>query len=90
MSKFVPVFRELATFTEVLHTQIELILVERLHHNWLKVLLPYSVILVSCCFVPTQHDMHKAVSSTNAKTVMHCLKLPTHTREPRLLQLLQL
>lgn len=37
MSKFVPVFRELATFTEVLHTQIELILVERLHHNWLKV-----------------------------------------------------
>ena len=50
MSKFVPVFRELATFTEVLHTQIELILVERLHHNWLKVMLPYFVILRSCCF----------------------------------------
>lgn len=37
MSKFVGVFRELSTFTELLHTQIELILVERLHHNWLKV-----------------------------------------------------
>lgn len=37
MSKFVGVFRELSTFTELLHTQIELILVERIHHNWLKV-----------------------------------------------------
>lgn len=46
MSKFVPIFRELATFTEVLHTQIELILVERLHHNWLKVMLPHSVTLL--------------------------------------------
>ncbi|KAL3136510.1 hypothetical protein ABBQ38_005760 [Trebouxia sp. C0009 RCD-2024] len=39
MSKFVGVFRELSTFTELLHTQIELILVERIHHNWLKGLL---------------------------------------------------
>ena len=37
MSKFVGVFRELSTFTELLHTQIELILVERINHNWLKV-----------------------------------------------------
>ena len=36
MTKFVGVFRELATFTELLHTQVELILVERLHRNWLK------------------------------------------------------
>lgn len=57
MSKFVPVFRELATFTEVLHTQIELILVERLHHNWLKVVLSCFVILISCCFVQMQHGV---------------------------------
>ena len=37
MSKFVGVFRELASFNELLHTQVELILVERLHRNWLKV-----------------------------------------------------
>lgn len=37
MSKFVGVFRELASFNELLHTQVELILVERLQRNWLKV-----------------------------------------------------
>lgn len=37
MSKFVSVFRELASFSELLHTQVELILVERLQRNWLKV-----------------------------------------------------
>ena len=37
MSKFVGVYRELASFTELLNTQVELMLVERLHHNWLKV-----------------------------------------------------
>lgn len=37
MTKFVGVFRELASFNELLHTQVELILVERLHRNWLKV-----------------------------------------------------
>lgn len=36
MSKFVGVFRELASFNELLHTQVELILVERLQRNWLK------------------------------------------------------
>ena len=56
MSKFVGVFRELSTFTELLHTQIELILVERLHHNWLnppKVLLPPCIKSkpIACCFV---------------------------------------
>ena len=38
MSKFVGVYRELASFTELLNTQVELMLVERLHHNWLKVI----------------------------------------------------
>lgn len=51
MSKFIGVFRELSTFTELLHTQIELILVERLHHNWLKVLLPDAVKPMSHCLV---------------------------------------
>ena len=37
LSKFVGVFRELASFDELLHTQVELILVERLQRNWLKV-----------------------------------------------------
>lgn len=37
MTKFVGVFRELASFNELLNTQVELILVERLHRNWLKV-----------------------------------------------------
>lgn len=44
MSKFVGVFRELASFNELLHTQVELILVERLQRNWLKVF-----IITFCC-----------------------------------------
>ena len=43
MSKFVGVFRELASFNELLHTQVELILVERLQRNWLK------VFTITCC-----------------------------------------
>ena len=43
MSKFVGVFRELASFNELLHTQVELILVERLQRNWLK------VVTITCC-----------------------------------------
>lgn len=39
LTKFVGVFRELASFNELLHTQVELILVERLHRTWLKGLL---------------------------------------------------
>lgn len=38
MSKFVGTFRELASFSELINTQVELILVERLNRNWLKVL----------------------------------------------------
>lgn len=58
MSKFVGVFRELSTFTELLHTQIELILVERIHHNWLKV---DSNKALACCSVhafPVSHSCH--------------------------------
>ena len=63
MSKFVPVFRELATFTEVLHTQIELILVERLHHNWLKVLPPYSYHAAVCTYsMMCTSKLHKCQS----------------------------
>ncbi|KAK9807526.1 hypothetical protein WJX72_001570 [[Myrmecia] bisecta] len=39
MSKFVGVFRELASFNELLRTQVELILCERLQHSWSKGLL---------------------------------------------------
>lgn len=48
MSKFVGVFRELASFNELLHTQVELILVERLHRNWLKV--SHGIKLHACMY----------------------------------------
>lgn len=38
MSKFVAIFRELASFSELINTQVEFILIERLNRNWLKVL----------------------------------------------------
>ena len=38
LTKFVGVFRELASFNELLHTQVELLLVERLHRTWRKVM----------------------------------------------------
>ena len=38
LTKFVGVFRELASFNELLHTQVELILVERMHRTWRKVM----------------------------------------------------
>ena len=54
LTKFVGVFRELASFNELLHTQVELILVERLHRTWLKVRnsspVPYYQ---SCVFLPS-------------------------------------
>lgn len=71
MSKFIGVFRELSTFTELLHTQIELILVERLHHNWLKVMLPCAVLPISCYFVCTFRVGRQ-------KTVMQCLRQPSY------------
>ena len=37
MTKFVSIFRELGSFNELLGTQVELILVEKLQHTWLKV-----------------------------------------------------
>ena len=37
MAKFVSIFRELGSFNELLGTQVELILVEKLQHTWLKV-----------------------------------------------------
>ena len=49
MSKFVGVFRELASFNELLHTQVELILVERLHRNWLKVRRLFSCHSTASC-----------------------------------------
>ena len=56
MSKFVSVFRELASFSELLHTQVELILVERLQRSWLKV--GCSFVLLEC--PDLQHGMtHK-------------------------------
>eukprot|EP00891_Asterochloris_glomerata_P008374 jgi/Astpho2/8374/e_gw1.00122.15.1_t len=39
MTKFVSIFRELGSFNELLGTQVELILVEKLQHTWLKGLL---------------------------------------------------
>ena len=44
LSKFVGTFRELASFSELLNTQVELILVERVHRNWLKVLVRLAVV----------------------------------------------
>ena len=40
MTKFVSIFRELGSFNELLGTQVELILVEKLQHTWLKVRAP--------------------------------------------------
>ena len=51
MSKFVGVFRELASFNELLHTQVELILVERLHRNWLKVRRLFSCHSTASCYL---------------------------------------
>lgn len=50
ISKFVGTFRELASFSELLNTQVELILVERVHRNWLKVLVTLAV-YTSCAHV---------------------------------------
>ena len=47
ISKFVGTFRELASFSELLNTQVELILVERVHRNWLKV--PVRLAAVASC-----------------------------------------
>ena len=37
MSRFIDVFRELGSFSEVLQTQLELLLCERLQQTWAKV-----------------------------------------------------
>ena len=37
MSRFIDVFRELGSFSEVLQTQLELLLCERLQQTWVKV-----------------------------------------------------
>ena len=37
MTRFIEVFRELGRATELLKTQVNLILVERLQQNWTKV-----------------------------------------------------
>ena len=37
MSRFVEVFRDLGSFSEVLQTQLELLLCERLTQTWVKV-----------------------------------------------------
>ena len=37
MSKFVGVFKELGSYSELLRTQVEVILCERLQHSWVKV-----------------------------------------------------
>ena len=37
MTRFIEVFRELGQATELLKTQVNLILVERLQQNWTKV-----------------------------------------------------
>ena len=37
MTRFIDVFRELGSFSEVLQTQLELLLCERLQSTWVKV-----------------------------------------------------
>ena len=41
MTRFIDVFRELGSFSEVLQTQLELLLCERLQSTWVKVPPPF-------------------------------------------------
>ena len=49
VSRFVEVFRDLGSFSEVLQTQLELLLCERLTQTWVKVGRSSAV-----CSVPSQ------------------------------------
>ena len=49
MTRFIEVFRELGRATELLKTQVNLILVERLQQNWTKVRPVQQVWLVNSC-----------------------------------------
>ena len=60
ISKFVTVFRELGSYSELLRTQIEVILCESLQHTWLKVGIPKQTWGSGCIDLYATH--HRAIS----------------------------